>query len=479
MSESYYHSVRFDAGLCDGCLACVRVCPTQAVRVRGGTAVMLEDRCIDCGECFKVCEPRAVRSLTGSLAELSKFDYTVAVPSPALYTQFDSAVTPAVVLEALRRIGFDEAVGLSAACAAASVAIERHLGEFRGQHPVISSSCPTVVRLIQVKYPTLLDQLLPMLSPREVAAREVKQRTVEETGLAPERIGVVYVTPCPAKMVSLVDHPGMDRSYFDSAVSISDLFLHLMAAVAEIEDGGRVPAETESATGLSWSLSTGLAGSLPAEDTLAVAGLANVVRILDDIEKGKLGRYTFVDCHACPEGCVSGVLTIEDPYVARARAIRLIRALGPDRDLDRAKVGREYESGGFRMPHRVAARPMRPLHDDIAVAITRMTERDRLLSALPRIDCGACGAPTCETFADDVVRGEVTEEACVFIREKRIEAVVKELAALVRRQTPPAITSDGTLSVGASASTGSGAGRSPSRGRERFDGGAADAHEET
>ena len=77
---------------------------------------------------------------------------------------------------------------------------------------------------------------------------------------------------------------------------------------------------------------------------------------------------------------------------------------------------------------------MRPLHDDIGVAITRMTERERLLSSLPRIDCGACGAPTCDAFADDVVRGEAPEDVCVFLRQKHIESVVKELAALVRRQ---------------------------------------------
>lgn len=434
MTEPYYHSVRFDAGLCDGCLACVRVCPTRAVRVRHGAAVMLEDRCVDCGECLKACARRAVRSLTGSLTDLSKFDYTVAVPSPALYTQFDAEMTPAVVLEAIRHIGFDDAVGLSEACEAASLAIDHYLSDYRGQHPVISSACPTVVRLIQVKYPTLLDQLLPMLSPREVAAREIKRRKVAETGLSPERIGVVYVTPCPAKMVSLVDHPGMDHSYFDSAVSISDLFLHLMGAISEVPREKGLPAETETATGLNWALSTGLAPSGPAEDTLAVAGLPNVLRILDDIEKGKLRRYAFVECHACPEGCVSGVLTVEDPYVARARAVRLTRSLATRGDVNRDRVRQEYADGGFRMPHRIMPRPMRPLHDDVAVAITRMIQRDRVLTSLPRIDCGACGAPTCDAFAEDVVRGELGEDACVFLREGRVEAKVRELAAMVRRQ---------------------------------------------
>lgn len=434
MSDSSYHALRFDPALCDGCLACVRACPTHAVRVRRGAAVKLEDRCIDCGECLKVCTRRAVRSLTGSLAELSKFDYTVAVPSPTLYTQFDADVTPAVVLEALRRIGFDDAEGLSTACAVVSMAIDRYLAEYRGQHPVISSFCPTVVRLIQVKYPTLLDQLLPMLSPREVTAREVKRRKVAETGLSPDRIGIVYVTPCPAKMVELVDHPGLDRSSFDSVVSISDLFLHLIRALTEVRAPSRRAAETDTGPGVGWALSTGLTGSRPAEDTLSVAGLPNVIRILDDIENGKLGRYRFVEFHACPDGCVSGVLTVEDPYVARARAVRLIQILPQDAVCDPLVVEQAYRDGALRMPYRITSRPMRPLHDDIGVAITRMTERERLLSSLPRIDCGACGAPTCDAFADDVVRGEAPEDVCVFLRQKHIESVVKELAALVRRQ---------------------------------------------
>ena len=435
MTQLSYHSVRFDVSLCDGCLACVRACPTEAVRVRAGTAAMLHDGCIDCGECIKVCSRQAVLPLTGSLADLSRFDYTVAVPSLALFTQFDPAeAPPSVVLEALRYCGFGDAVGLSAACVALSDVIEEYLDEYRGQHPVISSFCPTVVRLVQAKYPMLLDQLLPVISPREIVARDVKRRKVAETGLRPERIGVVYVTPCPAKMVELVDHPGLDRSNFDSIVSIRDLFMHLMAAIPRVRRNGTARPETESASGLRWALATGLTESRSAEDTLSVGGLPNVVRILDDIEKGKLGRYRFVECHACPEGCVSGVLTVEDPYVARARAVRMIQTLPADGGADREAVRRDYRAGAYGMPHRIPPRPMRPLHEDITIAITRMTERDRVLSLLPRIDCGACGAPTCRAFADDVVRGEVGEEACIFIREQRVQSMVGDLASLVRQR---------------------------------------------
>ena len=80
------------------------------------------------------------------------------------------------------------------------------------------------------------------------------------------------------------------------------------------------------------------------------------------------------------------------------------------------------------------ARPLNPLDKDISGAITKMKERDRIVSGLPGIDCGACGAPRCSAFAEDVVRGEVDEGQCVFVRERRIEGVVKQLSGFF---TPP------------------------------------------
>jgi len=182
MADGHYHSIRFDAGACHGCMACMRVCPTQAIRVRQGVAAMIEDRCIDCGECIKACPKSAVVPLTASPAGLGRFDCTIAVPSPALYTQFDGEVTPGVILQALKASGFDAVATLSWAGEAVTRALELFLSGYRGPVPLISSFCPSVVRLVQIKYPELVDQLLPILSPREVAAREAKRAAADETG---------------------------------------------------------------------------------------------------------------------------------------------------------------------------------------------------------------------------------------------------------------------------------------------------------
>ena len=434
MPAQYHHSLRFDTDRCDGCMSCMRACPTDAVRVRKGRAVKLADRCIDCGECIRACPHAAIVPLTEQMADLSKFECRVAIPSPALYAQFDAEVPPGVIAAALKQSGFTDFECLSPACDAVTTATEIFLGEYRGQYPLISSFCPTVVRLVQVKYPELVDQLLPILAPREVSARDAKARKSRETGIPEDRIGAVYITPCPGKMVAILEHPGMTRSYVDTAVSISDLFPTLAAAVAKVGDGEPDMSGGETASGVSWAFMGGFPRSLPAENTLPVAGLRNVIRILDDVEKGKLRRYAFIDCHACPEGCVGGCLTVENPYVARGKAIRLGQRLPSGPAVDRDTVERRYQEGAYLMDEPLAARPLRPLASDVASAIAKMKERDRLLFSLPGIDCGACGAPSCRAFAEDVVLDEAEQEQCVFSWQKELFDRIEDLARLVSLQ---------------------------------------------
>jgi ferredoxin len=429
---SCHHPLRFDPDKCDGCMACMRVCPTAAVRVRYKRALMLADRCIDCGECIRVCPGRAVVPLTDQMADLSRFSCKVAIPSPALYAQFDPDVSPGEVVAALKLCGFDDVEGPSRACDMVAAATEIFLSEYRGQYPLISSFCPTVVRLVQVNYPALVEQVLPVLAPREVSARDAKARKAAETGLPEERIGAVYITPCPAKMVAIVEHPGMERSYLDAAVSISDLFRPLATAIAKSQVGGSTATRSETSSGVNWAFLGALPRSLPAADSLSVAGLANVIRILDDVEKGKLRGYRFIECHACGEGCVSGCLTVENPYVARSKMIRLTQKLPAASPELRSEVERRWRNGEFSIDTAFSARPLRPLDENISAAIAKMTQKEALLAELPGIDCGACGAPSCHAFAEDVVQGEADRRTCVFSLQRALAAQVEELMSLVQ-----------------------------------------------
>lgn len=434
MVAQYHHSLRFDVERCDGCMSCLRICPTAAVRIRNERAIKLADRCIDCGECIRVCPRAAIVPLTDQMSDLTKFECKVAVPSPALYAQFDLEVFPGMIFSALKKCGFDDVENISPACDAVTIATEIFISEYRGQYPLISSFCPTVVRLLQVKYPELVDQILPVLSPREISARTAKIRLAKQTGLPMERIGAVYITPCPSKIVGILEHPGMQRSYLDAAVSISDLFQTLASAISKVQETTYEMDTVESASGLDWAFLGRFPRSLPAEHTLSVAGLPSVIRILDDIEKGRLRKYHYIECHACPEGCIGGCLTVENPYLARGKAIKLQQNLPAGCMVERGDVEKAYRKKEFLMDEYLTGRPLRPLDADISRAILKMKERDRVLSELPGIDCGACGAPSCRAFAEDVVLGDADKELCVFFWRRELENRIKQLANLIKTQ---------------------------------------------
>ena len=105
---SPHHSICVNKEKCVGCVACMKACPTRAIRVVEGKAKVFFKRCIDCGECFRVCPHDALTAMTTPTSDLNRFRYKVALPSPVLYSQFGGLVMPHEVLSVLKGSGFDE-----------------------------------------------------------------------------------------------------------------------------------------------------------------------------------------------------------------------------------------------------------------------------------------------------------------------------------------------------------------------------------
>ena len=102
------HSVVLDRNRCRGCTTCIKNCPTEAIRVRRGKAMILADRCIDCGRCIQVCPHHAIKAVCDDLSRLREFRYCVAVPEPVLYGQFRHMWDIDLVLNGLLKIGFHQ-----------------------------------------------------------------------------------------------------------------------------------------------------------------------------------------------------------------------------------------------------------------------------------------------------------------------------------------------------------------------------------
>ena len=125
--DKFYHSVRLEADLCKGCINCIKRCPTQAIRVRGGKAQINPKFCIDCGECIRVCPHHAKVATYDKLEVLKQYRYTVALPAPSLYSQFNNLDDVNVVLNALLLMGFDDVFEVSAAAELVSEATRAYL----------------------------------------------------------------------------------------------------------------------------------------------------------------------------------------------------------------------------------------------------------------------------------------------------------------------------------------------------------------
>lgn len=428
MSE-YFHSVTLDTDSCHGCITCVKRCPTEAIRVRNGKAQITPESCIDCGECIRVCPHHAKHAVTDPLSAIKGFKYKVVLPPPSLFGQYKRQEDLELIRAGLLEIGFDEVYEVAAAAELVSSATRIVMEKSDLKKPVISSACPAVLRLIKIRFPNLLDNVLPISSPMEVAAKLAREKAVKATGLRSEEIGIVFITPCPAKMTAIKNPFGIEKSDVDLAVSVSEVYPVLLSAMnkcAKNRSGYEQETAQTGRTGLSWGNSGGEAGATLTTSYLAADGIENVINVLEEMDDNRLSDQDFVELNACPAGCVGGVLHIENPYVVVTRLKRLWAYL---------PVACNSIKGGEVPEQLLWKEKLRPdeslrLSSEPKKAMQMMKALEETESRLYGLDCGSCGAPSCHALAEDIVRGLATEDACIYLLKDKVEAVRASMLSL-------------------------------------------------
>jgi dissimilatory sulfite reductase (desulfoviridin) alpha/beta subunit len=105
-STYFYHALKIDKDICTGCTHCMKSCPTEAIRIRDGKAVIYENKCIDCGECFRVCPVKAIYIKQDDFAELGNFKYRIALVPAVFIGQFADGVRTSQIYSCLKKLGF-------------------------------------------------------------------------------------------------------------------------------------------------------------------------------------------------------------------------------------------------------------------------------------------------------------------------------------------------------------------------------------
>lgn len=423
LDSTYFHSVSLERDACKGCTNCLKRCPTEAIRVRNGKAKIIKERCIDCGACIRVCPYRAKKAVTDPFDKIENFKYKIALPAPTLYGQFKMLKDVNLVVAALKEIGFDEVYNVSTGADLITEATKLYLAQEKVKKPVINSACPAVVKLIQIRFPNLVDHILPIISPMECIARVARAEALKKTGLKSDEIGIFFISPCAAKMAVYNTPVGNEKTELDGVLSMTEVYAKIAPILFKQKNCEN--AEKVTSTGLSWALSGGETGGLDIENSIAVSGIDNVIKVLEEVDDEKLDDVDFVECLACVGGCVGGILAVENSFVASSRISKLAKTFADEK----VDIG-EVDLKSLMFDKEVEFIPVMSLGKTFKEAMEIMNKRDEIYKNMPRLDCGSCGAPTCEALSEDIAKGFAKESDCIFKFREKLNFLINEMNQL-------------------------------------------------
>jgi hypothetical protein len=301
--------------------------------------------------------------------------------------------------------------------------------------PLISPICPVVVRLIAFQFPSLLPHVLPVLRPVALMAREVKRQIIPLHEAQGRQVALYFINPCPTKAETRDDRPGSPPHPLEAAIAINDVYPDLKREVDRIFDSDTIPFsgsgfefETcSSGNAALGAMSGGEIANMEMERSLSVHGLEDTVAYLHKIEMGLLKDFEYIEFRTCREGCLGGVLTVVDKYVAKRNVQKMIGVFGLGRRLPRDTILRLYEKGRFQPDHSPQVLTQLFGARKPALSLEEAQRIESILEVIEGRNCGACGSPDCRSFAEDIVRGDASLTDCIWLHARKRNSTLKPL----------------------------------------------------
>lgn len=414
----FHHALKINQDVCYGCTHCMTVCPTEAIRVKDGKAFIYEHKCIDCGMCMKACPVNAIQVEQDDFNNIFKYKHRVALYPSVLTGQFPSKYYASQIASVMLDLGFTHAFEVEHGADFLKKEVPKYQleSEYR---PVISSFCPAIIRLIQVKFPSLANNIMQLKPPVDLAAQFYRKHLTDQ-GIADEDIGIFYITPCAAKIAAIKSPVGEPDSRINGVINMDFIFNRIFRALKQGKGGHReLPDKpTMSPEALKWSLTNGEAAHAKGR-SIAIDGVHNAMDFLEQLEDEEISNIDFIEIRACDESCAGGILNTNNRFLTVERL--KIRAARYEEDKDKTSERnpvldqKTYMKENSRIGA-VKPRSMLKLDEDMARALVKMEKTRRLMCFLPGIDCGACGAPTCQALAEDIVQHKAALSDCIFMQ---------------------------------------------------------------
>jgi iron only hydrogenase large subunit-like protein len=418
-SKHFHHALKISDDLCIGCSHCMNVCPTEAIRVRNGKAILYENRCVDCGECFKACPVSAIFIDQDDFKRIQAFKYRIALVPAVFIGQFHEGISRDQIFAAILANGFTHIYEVETSVDLLAREVKAYAKVHPEKKPLISSFCPAIIRLVQVKFPALTEHIMLLKPPLDITALYCRKELTDQ-GINPAEIGVFYITPCAAKIAAIKSPVGEDYSMITGVINMDTLYNKVYKYIRN--DRSTIPVSIPnkqlSKTALQWTLTHGEASHVPGR-SLAIDEIHNVIEFLEKIENAEIADLDFLELRACDESCAGGVLLSTNRFLVAER-LRAYAAVADINDSQQEGINK-YSDYLLRRINIQSIKPrsMMKLDENMEEAMRKMEKSTRMLQCLPLTDCGACGSPNCQAFANDIALGEADIRQCIFIQKNR------------------------------------------------------------
>ncbi|MEN8137467.1 MAG: [Fe-Fe] hydrogenase large subunit C-terminal domain-containing protein [Bacteroidota bacterium] len=418
-ANSLYHAIHINTDKCIGCSHCIKVCPTEALHIWNGHSNLNPERCIDCDECYRVCPVGAISVEDDGLNQINNFKTKVALIPSVFMGQFPQGIKAREVFKAVQDLGFTYVYEVEEG----SQLVEKLFTEKINRKeslPVISSFCPAVLRLIQVNFPQLTENIMNIETPVDITATSIRKQLKDK-----EDVGIFYFTPCSAKITSLKAPIGGSKSALDGVINMDIVFNEILSILTkkntvkkrhkkEITNNAIEPDH------ILWSLSGGEIKNLPGT-CLSIDGTKNIISFLDKIETQGCNEIDFLEMKNCDQGCAGGILTPQNRFLTaqrlrnRAKYYTEFYSENPEEKPINHTSDVSYEDV---KTNKIEPRSIIKYDSDPLKALAKMERTQEIFKILPSLDCGACGYPSCKSLTRNIIEEKASIEYCFVIQRK-------------------------------------------------------------
>ena len=405
--------------LCRTCYTCVRECPAKAIRIVGGQAEVIDERCIACGNCTKVCSQGAKVFLNTTdrvLKLLESSGNKAAIVAPSFPAEFSDLPDYRILVGMISAIGFDHVFEVSFGADIVADRYKKLVEENKEYY--ISSDCPSIVNYVKHYHSGLVDKLAPVVSPMVAMSRVVRAKLGTDTK-------IVFIGPCVAKKA--------ESTEVDEAITYVEL--RELLDLYNIKPSDVAPADFEQPSGGRGAIFPVTRGLLQTANINDDAITGNIIAAEGRIDfQGALKEYEaglIKNQHMellCCEGCIMGPGLSKNGKQYNRRALVSSYANHKMINLDTEAWQRafdEFSSLDLSTRHRTEEHRLEVTEEsqinEVLISMGKLTKKDQL-------DCGACGYESCVEHAIAIKKGLAEVEMCLPYTIEKLHRSVKDLA---------------------------------------------------